>query len=233
MSEGFPFSWSNLLLLDPLTINRPVGRLIKIMAKTLNEQKHEDQRMRLLSHARRLIANQGYKETSMSQIAKACKVTKAGLYHYFKSKEAILHAILGCHEEQTGPLKEELAKAKSLEDVFYAIAQNHLEKMSQPSQLEFVKILINEAMTNPDVKKFHLKSVKESLVTIARDVLSPFLKERMDEVELRRTYFQFFAALVHYTWQVKMVGGLSDIIGDDESYIRLLAKVYANQLMGG
>lgn len=189
--------------------------------------------MRLLSHARRLIANQGFKETSMSQIAKACKVTKAGLYHYFKSKEDILLAILGCYEEDNGDLKEKLAKAKGLEEALCSIAQNHLEKMSRPSQLEFLKILVNEAMTNPGVKKFYLKFIKESLTAVARDVLSPFLKGRMGEVELRRTYFQFVAALAHYTWQVKMVGGLSDIIGDDESYIRLLAKVYANQLMDG
>ncbi|HJT23198.1 MAG TPA: helix-turn-helix domain-containing protein, partial [bacterium] len=156
------------------------------MAKILNEQKHEDQRMRLLSHARRLIANQGFKETSMSQIAKACKVTKAGLYHYFKSKEDILLAILGCYEEDNGDLKEKLAKAKGLEEALCSIAQNHLEKMSRPSQLEFLKILVNEAMTNPGVKKFYLKFIKESLTAVARDVLSPFLKGRMGEVELRR-----------------------------------------------
>jgi AcrR family transcriptional regulator len=203
------------------------------MVKVLNEQKHKDQRFRLLSHARRLIANQGFKETSMAQIAKACKVTKAALYHYFKSKEDILLAILGCHEEETGPLKAQLAKAKGVEEVLYLIAKNQLERMSQPFNLEFAKILVNESMTNSGVKKFYLSFVKESLVTVARDILSPFLKGRLGEVEIRRTYFQFGAALAHYTWQVKMVGGLSDIIGDDEAYIKLLAKVYANQLMNG
>ena len=64
------------------------------MAKLLNQQKHADQRTRLLAHARRLFAVHGVKETSMSQIARACKVTKATLYHYFKNKEAILKEIL-------------------------------------------------------------------------------------------------------------------------------------------
>jgi hypothetical protein len=126
-----------------------------------------------------------------------------------------------------------LAKAGGVEEVLYAVAKNHLERMGQPSQLEFVKILVNEAMTNPGVKKFYLSFIKNSLVTAGRDILGPFLKGKLGEVEIRRTYFQFIAALAHYTWQVKMVGGLSDIIGDDESYIRLLARVYANQLMNG
>jgi AcrR family transcriptional regulator len=201
------------------------------MVKLLNEQKHTDQRLRLLSHARRLIANQGFKETTMAQIAKACKVTKAGLYHYFKSKEAILLAILGCHEDEMDSLKRELAQARHLEEVLYAIARNHMEKMNRTENLDFLKILVNEAMTNPEVKKFYLDFIKDSLTMVAKDILSPFVKGKMSEVEIRRTYFQFVAALAHYTWQVKMVGGLSDIIGDDESYIRLLARVYANQFM--
>jgi AcrR family transcriptional regulator len=201
------------------------------MVKLLNEQKHTDQRLRLLSHARRLIANQGFKETTMAQIAKACKVTKAGLYHYFKSKEAILLAILGCHEDEMDSLKKELAQARYLEEVLYTIARNHMEKMNRTENLDFLKILVNEAMTNPEVKKFYLGFIKGSLTMVAKDILSPFVKGKMSEVEIRRTYFQFVAALAHYTWQVKMVGGLSDIIGDDESYIRLLARVYANQFM--
>lgn len=201
------------------------------MTKPLHEHKHLDQRMRLLSHARRLIANQGFKETSMAQIAKACKVTKATLYHYFTSKEAILLAILGCHEDEMESLKVKLAEARNLEEVFYAIARNHLEKMGRMENLDFLKILVNEAMTNPGVKKFYLGFIKESLTTVARDILSPFVKEKWSEVEIRRAYFQFLGALSHYTWQVKMVGGLSDILGDDESYIRLLSKVYAHQFM--
>jgi AcrR family transcriptional regulator len=203
------------------------------MVKILNPQKHTDQRMRLLSHARRLIANQGFKETSMAQIARACKVTKAGLYHYFKSKEDILLAILGCHQEEMESLKAELAKARTLEEVFYMIAKNHMQRMSRSANLDFLKILVNEAMTNPGVKKFYMGFIKDSLMIAGRDLLGPFVKGRMGEEEVRRTYFQFVAALAHYTWQVKMVGSLSDIIGDDESYIRLLSKVYSKQFMNG
>jgi AcrR family transcriptional regulator len=203
------------------------------MAKLLNEQKHADQRMRLLTQARRLIANQGFKETSMSQIAEACEVTKATLYHYFDSKEAILLAILGCHEENIETLKAELAKASNLEDILLAIARNHMERMSRPENLEFLKILVNEAMTNPDVKKFYMGFITESLRSVSDELLGPILKGRMEGEALRRTYFQFIAGLAHYTWQVKMVGSLRDIIGDDEAYIRQLVKMHVHQFMNG
>lgn len=189
--------------------------------------------MRLLQQARRLIANQGFKETSMAQIAKACKVTKAGLYHYFKSKEDILLAILGCHQEEMETLRAKLVKAKDLEEILLMIAQNHMERMSRPDQLDFLKILVNEAMTNPGVKKFYMGFIKNSLLSAEAEFLTPLLKGKKDPIEIRRTYFQFIAALAHYTWQVKMVGSLADIIGEDEAYIKLLAKVYADQLTKG
>ena len=48
----------------------------------------------ILERAARLICEQGYEGTSMQQIAEACGLTKAGLYHHVASKEALLAAIM-------------------------------------------------------------------------------------------------------------------------------------------
>lgn len=44
--------------------------------------------------AARLFHEKGYAATSMSDLAKAMKMTKAGLYYYIKSKEDLLYQIL-------------------------------------------------------------------------------------------------------------------------------------------
>jgi len=41
-----------------------------------------------------LFAHNGYHSTSISQIAKAARVSKGLMYNYFESKEALLHAII-------------------------------------------------------------------------------------------------------------------------------------------
>ena len=41
-----------------------------------------------------LIARDGFSRTSMAELANACGVSKALLYHYFDGKEAILFDIL-------------------------------------------------------------------------------------------------------------------------------------------
>jgi TetR/AcrR family transcriptional regulator, cholesterol catabolism regulator len=47
----------------------------------------------ILEGAARLIFQRGYEATSMQEIAEACGLTKAGLYHHIKTKEALLLAI--------------------------------------------------------------------------------------------------------------------------------------------
>ena len=51
-------------------------------------------RREILEIAARLICVQGYDGTSIQDIAQACDLTKAGVYHYFDSKEALLAEIM-------------------------------------------------------------------------------------------------------------------------------------------
>lgn len=52
-------------------------------------------RMRhILERAARVICQQGFEATSMQQIAEACGLTKAGLYHHIRTKDALLLAIM-------------------------------------------------------------------------------------------------------------------------------------------
>ncbi|MFC4946299.1 TetR/AcrR family transcriptional regulator [Pseudonocardia sp. GCM10023141] len=48
---------------------------------------------RLLEAATRLFARQGFEGTSVAQIVEAAGVTKGALYHYFDSKDDLLHEI--------------------------------------------------------------------------------------------------------------------------------------------
>ncbi|MBA3541186.1 MAG: TetR/AcrR family transcriptional regulator [Deltaproteobacteria bacterium] len=48
----------------------------------------------ILERAARLICAHGYEATSMQDIAESCGLTKAGIYHHVKTKEALLLAIM-------------------------------------------------------------------------------------------------------------------------------------------
>lgn len=55
---------------------------------------HSAKRGRILKAAARVFAETGFARASMSQVAKECGVSKANIYHYYDSKDALLFDIL-------------------------------------------------------------------------------------------------------------------------------------------
>ena len=66
------------------------------MVRTLAKD-HEDKRSAILSASTQVFAEIGFDRASMVQVAKKWGFSKAALYHYFPSKNAILFAILDRH----------------------------------------------------------------------------------------------------------------------------------------
>ena len=60
--------------------------------------KGADRRQRILAVAERLLARNGWRNTSLAQIAKEAGVTPAGLLHHFESKEQLLNAVLDARD---------------------------------------------------------------------------------------------------------------------------------------
>ncbi len=79
--------------------------------------KGEDRKQRILDVAQRLLTRNGWRNTTLAQIAGAAGVTPAGLLHHFESKEQLLHAVLDArdadddsHANRTGDLLVEIAR---------------------------------------------------------------------------------------------------------------------------
>lgn len=60
----------------------------------------------IAAQAARLFAGQGYAATSMQQVADACGVSKASLYHYVPTKQALLVLIADTHVSRLQELVE-------------------------------------------------------------------------------------------------------------------------------
>lgn len=109
---------------------------------------NEGARLRqILEQAARIICQQGFEATSMQEIADACGLTKAGLYHHIKTKDALLLAIMSYGMD----LFEELVLdrvtgiADPLERLRATMARN-VELVTQDSSKE-VTIILHEHQT--------------------------------------------------------------------------------------
>ena len=80
--------------------------------------KGEDRKQRILVVAQRLLTQNGWRSTTLGQIAREAGVTPAGLLHHFESKEQLLHAVLDARDadddanaNMSGDIVEEIQKA--------------------------------------------------------------------------------------------------------------------------
>lgn len=96
---------------------------------------YDDQRDLILAKAAALFAQQGYTATSMNQVAAACDLSKAALYHYVRDKHALLALVAEGHVKRLQAvvdevLDQELAPEPQLRELIvrfvreYANAQN-------------------------------------------------------------------------------------------------------------
>jgi AcrR family transcriptional regulator len=85
--------------------------------------KGEDRKQRILAVAQRLLTRNGWRNTTLAQIASEAGVSPAGLLHHFESKEQLLHAVLDArdadddsHADRAGDLISEIV---AVADRFY------------------------------------------------------------------------------------------------------------------
>lgn len=104
----------------------------------------EETERRILDSARRLFAEQGYEKTSIQDILNDLGLSKGGLYHHFKSKEAILDQLNADEWAVTARLLDELIGRKDM------------------SALEKLRALIISAVDAPD----HLDLVRSQLALL-------------------------------------------------------------------
>ncbi len=70
-------------------------------------------RERIMQEATLLFTLSGYNAVSMREIAAACRITKAGLYYYFKNKEALIIAIMTDYLGEIGQLIDDCRAASA------------------------------------------------------------------------------------------------------------------------
>jgi AcrR family transcriptional regulator len=98
-------------------------------------------RQRILSIALSLMSQRGVDGTSMRDLASACDLNVASLYHYFPSKRELLEAVLV--ENGFFPVKARGPKPED-DDQLVALLVNIVTSMFQVE--DFVRLMVGEAM---------------------------------------------------------------------------------------
>ena len=159
-----------------------------------------DEKRQLLLHAcADLFARQGYDRTSINDIAAACGVSKALIYHYYPNKEQLLVDIIRRHLAELLDAVETAARAAGDDGRLHAIVHALLEAYRDADALH--KIQVNELSRLPQESQAELKTVERELVAIFSEALVLAVPELARSSLLKPVTMSLFGMLNwHYMW---------------------------------
>ena len=149
------------------------------MARTRALDFEEKQRV-ILDHAAAVFAEQGMDKASMAAVANQAQVSKALLYHYYPSKDALIFAIIQTHLEEldaaveaaddpTLPLEKRLRKLVGTVLEAYRGADNQH------------KVQLNAALALSDAQKAEIMALERAIVkrfAVVLDQINPDLNNK-------------------------------------------------------
>jgi AcrR family transcriptional regulator len=133
----------------------------------------------LLATALRLFADRGYRSTTIADIARATGTAHGLVYHYFRSKDDLLEAILDRYTFLPR-LREILAVSpdRPADVVLAEIAVSFSRLLDERTDL--LRLVVAESATNPVVARALAHVMDEGLV-----LLNDYLRARIEAGELR------------------------------------------------
>ncbi len=139
------------------------------MARTIAKD-YEEKRQAILGKAAVFFAEHGFDRSSMNQLASACGVSKALIYHYYDSKDALLYDIVLTHLKSL--LETVQAVDQSVTDKEVALRQTIRAILLAYRDADAEHQVQTEAMTAlPEDQREVLADLQRQMVQIVSDAL--------------------------------------------------------------
>ncbi len=171
------------------------------MARTIAKD-HDQKREQILKSAAKIFATEGFDRASMAQLARECGISKANIYHYYDSKDAILYDILDSY-------LSELRDVVLSSDVEGLAPENRLRRAIreilrayQGSDYEH-QVQLNALSALPDDQQDQMRAYQRDMVRFLSDCLRGAAPEVFgdDRAKLRAVTMSVFGMLNwYYMW---------------------------------
>ena len=172
------------------------------MARTIAKD-HDQKRDNILAAAARVFANEGFDRASMSMLARDCGISKANIYHYYDSKDAILYDIL---ETYLSALRDRICGIDlgglTPQDKVHRVIREIL--MAYQGADDEHRVQINGVAMLPPEQQKVLRGYQRDMVVFLGDVLREAAPEVFagDAAKLRGAVMSVYGMLNwYYMWQ--------------------------------
>ena len=161
---------------------------------------YDDQRDQILASAAELFAQHGYTATSMNQVAAACQLSKAALYHYVRDKHALLALVAEAHVKRLEAVVDEV-RAQAL------APEARLRELIVRFVREYANAQNDHRVLTEDVK-FLDDAERERVLGIERRVVNAFadavaaVRPALQPAELHKPLTMLLFGMINwmFTW---------------------------------
>ena len=170
------------------------------MART-RANDYDKKRLGILSRSAALFAAHGYTGTSITMIAEACGVSKALMYHYYSSKDAVLFDLLSDHLQHLVGVVEAASRSSDRgSDRLFAISAALLEAYRGADAEHQVQIASLKLL--PAAQQEGLKEMERTLVALVSEALVAAIPSIAKRHHLLKPLTMSFFAMLnwHYLW---------------------------------
>ena len=161
---------------------------------------HDIKRRAILERSAALFAQNGYDRTAMAEVAAACGVSKALLYHYYVGKEALLFDILSVHLQELLDAAQAVDTSMPPRERLRALVGALLDAYRDADHQH--KIQINEMSKLPPERQKILIGMERDLVAVFAEAIADVLPAiGRSKTLLKPVTMSLFGMLNwHYMW---------------------------------
>ena len=197
------------------------------MARTIAKD-HDQKRDLILKAAARIFATVGFDRASMAQLARACGISKANIYHYYDSKDALLFDILDNYLRNLRDtvLATEMAGLDAEARLHRVIHRILLAYQGADHEHQ---VQINALSALPEAEQAQMRAYQRDMVRFLSDTIKAAAPAALanDKAKLRATTMSVFGML---NWYYMWNSGAGSQARDD--YATLVANLTLRGLNG-
>jgi len=196
--------------------------------KPLAHSKLNSRRAEICRAAARIFRQRGFDATSVSDIARALKMTKAGLYHYFASKEELLMEIMMFGLDQVRD--EVIMPARAIRDPEERLRQIVIRHARITTRAEGAVSQLDELRALPPVGQKKVRELQRKYFDLVRDTLRELKAEgRLRNVDVTVAAFSTIGMILWMPRWFRQGGRLDNEQAAAEIANMTLAGVLASE----
>lgn len=162
-------------------------------------ENYKERRQGILDGAAAMFAGRGFDGTSIATIAQYLGVSKALLYHYYQSKEALLYDMLSSHcrllvETSSGAVTQGGSPEEQLQRLVRALMSLYVSSRDKHV------VLLNNLQCLPPDQQREIKDLEKQVIDVIKDLLAQLRPDLKPPTRTSLAMYLMGAVNWTYTW---------------------------------